>query len=137
MSQREESFKVHTVKENVLLFFPAPRLFFSTVLAALEEGPRVLFSHVSCSAEHEGERKTKQQPWCLLPALTQDLLFLLKDAHPRPPTILLNNSINREAPLVSKETSGPWVLQRAELEITPCPSGPIFRGLGTLIVLLQ
>lgn len=84
-----------------------------------------------------GKGKQNKQPWCLLPALTQDLLFLLKDAHPRPPTILLNNSINREAPLVSKETSGSWVLQIAELEITPCPSGPIFRGLGTLIVLLQ
>lgn len=108
MSQREESFKVHTVKENVLHFFSAPRLFFSTVLAAPEEGPRALFSHVSCSAEHtRGKGKQNKQPWCLLPALTQDLLFLLKDAHPRPPTILLNNSINREAPLVSRDF---WVL---------------------------
>lgn len=37
---------------------------------------------------------------------------------------------------MSKETSGPCVLQISELEITPVPPGPIFRGLGILIVLL-
>lgn len=85
MSQREESFKVHTVKENVLHFFSAPRLFFSTVLAAPEEGPRVLFSHVSCSAEHEGERKTKQTALVPPPSSHSGPAFSLKGCTP-PPT---------------------------------------------------
>lgn len=124
MSQREESFKVHTVKENVLHF---PRLlgYSSPPSWQLWRKDHERFSpKFPALLSTRGKGKQNKQPWCLLPALTQALLFLLKDAHPRPPTILLNNNINREAPLMSKETSGPWVLQIAELEITPVLPAP-------------